>query len=60
MMSNNRRIKASIINAEGSAACTALKATEYKTPVIFGAVIKVAPIIKYVYLRSLYLKCSLL
>jgi len=60
MVSSNRRIKASIINEEGNAACTDVKETKYKTLVIVGAATKVALIIKYAYLRSLYLKCSLL
>jgi len=49
MVSSNRRIKASNVNEEGNAACIALKATKYKTPVIFGAATKVALVIKYAY-----------
>jgi len=49
MVSINRRIKASITNEEGNAACIALKATKCKTPVSFGAAIKVALLIKYAY-----------
>jgi hypothetical protein len=60
MVPSNRYIKAIIIDEERSAACIALKATKYKTPVIFGAATKVALIIKYIYLSSFYLKCSLL